>query len=160
MMSNVELNCQIRLAKRTDLAKIHQIEEVIFKGFDQFTFRRFKSLFKSPNARFFVCELGSELAGFGIGLKKKLANGKLMGRVYVIGISPNYQKKGIGQMMLKTVENWLILEGIEFINLETSAMRPHLRAFYEKNNYVFYKNLPDYYEDFDGIRLRKNKENF
>jgi GNAT superfamily N-acetyltransferase len=44
---------------------------------------------------------------------------KYSGEIYIMGIKPAYHRRGIGQMLITTIEDWSKKQGIEFIQVKT-----------------------------------------
>ena len=93
--------------------------------------------------------------GYGIALRNKLRNGRYKGRIYSIGVIPEYKNKGAGGLLLSTMEKHLITSGVSFIVLETLHGTDGAKLFFLKHGYTESKFLPDYYPYGDGVRMKK-----
>jgi GNAT superfamily N-acetyltransferase len=71
--------------------------------------------------RGWLCEVDKQVVGFAIGNRKN-------GEMWVIGVLPEYEGKGVGKELLIRVEDWLWSEGWNEIWL-TTDIDPSLRAY-------------------------------
>ena len=142
-------------ASTNHLDHICELEIRIFPPEDQFPRRNFRYLLSSPNAAFFLAGSPSRYVAYGIALKNILRNGKTKGRIYSIGVVPGLQGKGIGSLLLKRMEQWLIASGVEFITLETRKGPQGAKQFFERFGYKMVEILPKYYGHADGLRMKK-----
>ena len=71
--------------------------------------------------------------------------------LYLIGIAPKAQRKGLGTELLRFVENHLIERGERILIIETSGLGSfeRTRAFYRKNGYTEEARLRDWYREGD-----------
>lgn len=44
---------------------------------------------------------------------------KYSGEIYIMGVKPVYHRKGIGRILITTIEDWSKKQGIEFIQVKT-----------------------------------------
>jgi ribosomal protein S18 acetylase RimI-like enzyme len=69
--------------------------------------------------------------------------------IYVMGITPEYHRRGIGRLMLNYVEALLTLQSVEFLQVKTlSSNKPDegydkTRAFYLANGFRPIQEFPD-----------------
>jgi ribosomal protein S18 acetylase RimI-like enzyme len=84
-----------------------------------------------------------------------LTNKELKGRIYSIGLLPEWHSRGLGKVFLGELENWLLHKGVAFITLETRADSLGARGFFEKMGYHVVEILPRYYGQTDGYRMIK-----
>jgi ribosomal protein S18 acetylase RimI-like enzyme len=95
------------------------------------------------------------VVGYGIALKNRLRNGQYKGRIYSIGVLPEYKSKGAGSFLLDVMEEYLTKSGVSFIVLETLEGTDGAKLFFLKHGYTESKFLPDYYSHGDGVRMKK-----
>ncbi len=141
-------------AGREHLDDIVRLEKIIFPK-EPFTRGSYRYLLKSPNAAIFLCVLGGETIGQGTALANRLRNGKSKGRIYSIGVLEPFRRKGYAAMLLNAMEEYLEERTVAFITLETHRRHESSVSFYVKHGYVKTGDLPEYYIDGDGIRMRK-----
>jgi GNAT superfamily N-acetyltransferase len=78
-----------------------------------------------------------QILGF-VCLKK---HNEYSGEIYIMGVKPNYHRKGIGRILISAIEKWSKEQGIEFIQIKTlgpsSDDENYLktRAFYSAMGY-------------------------
>lgn len=145
----------IVLASKSDLQRLWELDNLIFRKADCFSKPRLRYLLLSPNTAFFICLRDEVYVGYGIALRNKLRNGKVKGRIYSLGIIPKWQNNGAGALLLKYLENWLVAAGSSFITLETRKGQTGAKGFFEKMGYSFSETLPNYYGFTDGLRMKK-----
>ena len=74
--------------------------------------------------------------GKDIGITTIVSHSPYAAEVYVMGVLPEYRRKGVGSVMLRTVEAMLSRSGVEFLQVKTlSPSRPDVgyeetRAFH------------------------------
>ena len=141
-------------ASRQDLSQIVRLEASIEKPC-LFSRSQLRYLLSSPNAFVFLCHADGSVVGYGIALKNKLRNGLYKGRIYFIGVIPEYQFLGIGTLLLKSMENDLIKTGVSFIVLETKSDKDGAESFFKKHGYIKSEILPDYYASGDAVKMKK-----
>ena len=85
-----------------------------------------------------------------------MRNGKYKGRIYSIGVLPEYRSTGAGKLLLAAMERYLIKSKVSFIVLETLKRKGGAEHFFAKHGYVESKFLPDYYPYGDAVRMKKS----
>ena len=113
------------------------------------------TLYLRPNASFFLLRDNGSSVGFGVALRNKLRNGKYKGRIYSIGVLPEYRSTGAGKILLAAMEKYLIKSKVYFIVLETLKGKGGAEYFFAKHGYAESKFLPDYYPYGDAVRMKK-----
>lgn len=82
----------------------------------------------------FIAEVEDRLVGF-ISL---MHHNPYAAEVYVMGVLPEYHHHGIGRALIKEAEEWLIEQGVEYLQVKTLAPThpdpgyAKTRGFYEK----------------------------
>ena len=110
----------------------------------------------SPTASFFLLCDGDVPVGFGIALRSRLSNGRYRGRIYSIGVLPEYRSQGAGNLLLYEMERYLIKSGVSFIVLETKKGKGGAELFFAKQGYTVSGFLPHYYPYGDAVKMRKD----
>jgi ribosomal protein S18 acetylase RimI-like enzyme len=110
---------------------------------------------KSKHQRVYLVKEHDAFIGAGSVWITPLKNGKTKGRIYTLGIIQAQRKKGYGGLLLATMIYDLIKEKVSYITLETHAKDIEYIELYKKHGFVKTEDLPEYYEDGDGIRMRK-----
>jgi ribosomal protein S18 acetylase RimI-like enzyme len=144
----------IKMSKNNS-GQIYDLEGRIFEVNECFSQSQLRYLKSSPSASFFLLRDNGSSVGFGVALRNKLRNGKYKGRIYSIGVLPEYRSTGAGKLLLDAMEEYLIKSHVSFIVLETLKGKGGAESFFAKNGYLESKFLPDYYPYGDAVRMRK-----
>lgn len=151
-MSSSEIT--IRRAKISDLEEIYQIEVECFPE-DAFTLSFIKSLIEDPDFIFLVATLNERIAGFVVGALENF-RGKTVGHIYSIDVKSEYRGRGIGSLLLKSIEETLREAGAKECYLEVRIDNLVARSLYFKFGYRVFRVLKNYYgAGKDGILLMK-----
>ena len=75
--------------------------------------------------------------------------------LFIIGLLPGTQNKGVGSAILKECETQARLFGAESVIINAHSMQPQLHKFYEKNGYKKIGELSDYYANGNAIFFSK-----
>ena len=76
--------------------------------------------------------------------------------LFIIGILPGTQNKGVGSTMLAECEAQAKLFGAESVIINAHSMQPQLHKFYEKNGYKRMGELVDYYANGNAVFFSKS----
>ena len=151
-MSDSEVG--IRRAEISDLEEIYRIEVECFPE-DAFTPSFIKTLVEDSNSIFLVATLNERIAGFVIGTLENF-RGKTVGHIYSIDVKSEYRGKGIGSLLLKSIEEALRKSGAKECYLEVRVDNLVARNLYFKFGYRVFSVLKNYYgAGKDGILLMK-----
>ncbi len=149
------LTASIISSSKIDINQIYELEKRIFAKNECSSRSQFRYFLSSPNAAFFMLYDNESVVGYGIALRNRLRNGQYKGRIYSIGVIPEYKNKGAGSFLLDAMEEYLINSGVSFIVLETLEGKDGAKLFFLKHGYTESKFLPDYYSYGDGVRMKK-----
>lgn len=88
----------------------------------------------APDCRTYVAECDDQIAGFAT---IKLHEGERMGEVYVIGVSPDHQGRGVGAALMERCLEIMKMEGMAIAMVETAADAGHApaRGLYERSGF-------------------------
>jgi ribosomal protein S18 acetylase RimI-like enzyme len=142
-------------ASKIDIDQIYELEKRIFAKNECSSRSQLRYFLSSPNAAFFMLYDNKSAVGYGIALRNKLRNGQYKGRIYSIGVLPEYRSTGAGSILLDAMEKYLIKTGVSYIVLETREGKDGTKLFFLKHGYTESKFLPDYYPYGDGVRMKK-----
>lgn len=137
------------------LGEILRVEESLFP-IEPFSRRAYRYLIDAANADVLVGLLDGKIIGHGVGVQKRLRSGKLQGRIYSIGILAEFRRKGYAGALLAALEKRLRDREVSFISLETHKDHAGSICFFAGHGYAKTKDIPGYYEDGDGIGMRKD----
>jgi len=140
----------IRKAELKDLNDIMYLENIIFTS-DKFSRRTYILLIKRNYV--YLIFYKNKLAGFGSILINKLSNNTKKGRIYSVGILSEFRNKGLASSLIRYMEKQMGY--IDYITLETHKNHKSVISLYEKLGYEKTEDLPNYYSDGDGIRMKK-----
>jgi ribosomal protein S18 acetylase RimI-like enzyme len=59
------------------------------------------------------------------------------GQIMALAVASNYQRQGIGRMLLRAAESMLIARGVSILIVTSGVQRTNAHAFYENNGYAF-----------------------
>jgi GNAT superfamily N-acetyltransferase len=91
----------------------------------------------------------ASLDGADVGIVTVVSHGQYAAEVYVMAVSPEYHRRGIGRRMLRRVEDTVSRAGVEFLQVKTlSASHPDAgykktRAFYLSYGFRPLEELPN-----------------
>ena len=142
----MELPIKIRYAIKADLPKLYQIEIQAFSHpYDE---KFFYNLWDKAPVIFILAESNEEVLGYIIGFK----GDSKKSHVISIAVSPKYQGKGIGKLLMTQLLKEITSKEVW---LEVAVGNLKARKFYESIGFIFYENLPKYYQNNeDAIRMR------
>ena len=73
-------------------------------------------------------------------------------RMYVV---PSFRNRGVGKMILQSLETWAKAEGFHRAKLETGIKQPEAIAAYEKSGYFRIPNFEPYVNVVESICMMK-----
>lgn len=133
---------EIRLATASDARDIallskNEIERGLGWGWTEHRVRR--SIFdRSTNA--VVARVEQVLAGFAI-----MRYGDDRAHLVLLGVNPEYRRRGIGTMLISWLENTLTVAGIRFVQVEVRQTNLVAQAFYASLGYERINTTFGYY---------------
>jgi ribosomal protein S18 acetylase RimI-like enzyme len=145
---------RIRKIKETDIGNIVRIVHKIMGPNDakmvlydlrETLLKKINSPFKFED--FYVIEIDRDIVGAG-GIWA-LKHDPSVARLDWFMIDPDYQRKGIGTILIRFLENFLKKKNIKLILAETSSGRAYRAAvnFWAKNGFKEIAKIPNYWED-------------
>ena len=157
------MNVKIRKAQISDLDIICEIEKLCFESFERFERNFFHFLISNPKSFFLVASIGdssNNVVGFII-LHRKTSS---IYEIYTINVHPNWQRKGIGEKLMRSAEELLleikpqpskILIELIVYDKNTAAIK-----LYNKMNYIEIDFIHNYYsKNRNGIKMIKELHN-
>ena len=105
-------------------------------------------LLEKEPVNFFVAEIGGAIAGF-VGIR--LHPEDRMGEVYIIAVSPKFQRRGVARALIAHSEDIVRASGLKMMMIETIGDEGHrpARKSYEGMNYVRWP-VARYFKPLDG----------
>jgi ribosomal-protein-alanine N-acetyltransferase len=140
----------IRQARLEDLDSIDAIETGVFHS-DRLSRRSLRAFIRSNSACLLVAAKRNEILGYSlIGFRK----GSHVARLY--SIASGVGQKGVGRGLLKTSEKIAMARKCLTLRLEVRADNFRAQDLYERNGYVCFETIEDYYEDGEtALRFEK-----
>jgi ribosomal protein S18 acetylase RimI-like enzyme len=135
--------CEIRRARRTDLAAAASLEQSCFND-HQITARQLQYLQSRPSAVFLVAEADGQVVGDGIALVRQHKRG-LTGRIYSLAVRDDWRGRRLGRRLLGALIDELAARGVRRTYLEVSRENEAAIALYEKLGFRTTGTLADYY---------------
>lgn len=132
----------MRSIKLADLPEICNIESLCFTQ-DRFNKRQFKYLITQAKAMHFAASAEGKVCAYCIVL---IRNPSLL-RVYAIAVAPSMARKGVGSLLLQTLEAQARKKGFLKIILEVRADNIQAQRFYRKHGYQTFATYNSYYQD-------------
>lgn len=143
----------IKRATINDLETLYEIERECFT-IEAFSKQHLAHLLNTSNAISLVALLNNSIVGFIIGLvyrQEKETNS----RVYTLDVASKYRRKGIGLRLLDEIERIFIEKGAKVCCLEARKDNMAALELYRRQGYREVKELRDYYNGANGVRLAK-----
>ncbi len=143
---------RVRRATKKDLPSIYRIEVEVFSG-DAWHPLALGFFLYLDKAVLLVYDDGF-VKGYAIGVVEKTGRGHVLN----IAVKPGYRRKGIGGMLLESLEEELGKLGARMFYLEVRQGNTGAIAFYEKKGYKNVGIIKKYYLDgCDAIVMSKVK---
>ena len=141
----------IERATWRDTRALTQLDRRSFKPIDAYAWYEFFALCVSPNVIALKALSGGQIVGFVAGDQRR-SDGHTI--IVTIAVDPDYQRRGIGERLLREVENRSALPRFQLM-VRVSNL-PALRL-YRKLNYDMVDTWRRYYEDGeDAYVMEKN----
>ncbi len=141
-------------ASSKDLERLYTIEKECFKE-EAFTKEQILQMLDDYNTVSLIARVNNEIAGFVIGMIYVERN-TLHGHILTIDVEPRFQRRGIGTLLMKEIEDIFRRKNTEFLHLEVREDNKAAISLYIKLGYVAIGKLNKYYGKVHGIYLRKS----
>jgi len=149
-----QLSITIRQTTVNDLEKLYEIEKECFTA-EAFTKELLTLLLRDSNSVSLIAQANGEIAGFIIGLIQHIRGIKI-GHIYTIDVAIKHRRKGVGEKLLKELEQVFAEKGVRVCYLEARLNNVAALELYKKQGYTEIEKLNDYYfEGAHGVRLQK-----
>lgn len=128
------MNIEFFEAGKSEVTKSVLLSLPDWFGIEEFTNAYIRNSGELPR---FVAFEEDRAVGF-LSLKK---HSEYAAEVYVMGVLPEFHRKGIGQALLKEAESWLADKGVEFLQVKTLSedreceFYKKTRLFYQANGF-------------------------
>jgi ribosomal protein S18 acetylase RimI-like enzyme len=100
--------------------------------------KRLESILSDKDyATLIACD-GEQIVGFiGTRVGSLYESDGHYGQIMALAVAANYQRRGIGRMLVQAAESMLIARGVAVLVVTSGNHRPDAHAFYEKSGYTF-----------------------
>ena len=137
------LQPSIRNALDTDLDALLALELRAFEG-DRLSRRSFRRLIKAGPHQMAVMTENEQIIGYSVLLFR---TGTSLARLYSIALDPIVRGRGLANVLLADAEVRAKAESCVFLRLEVREDNPAAIGLYQKQGYVPFDRVEDYYED-------------
>jgi ribosomal-protein-alanine N-acetyltransferase len=147
------LQLTIRRAQPADIPQIVAVERIAFNDpWDERTLR--ESLAFYPET-FFVAKDNGEIAGFVAGGVEDTGE-EIYGHIMNLAVAPEYRRRGIGQQLIRRLEQEYAILGASGVQLEVRIGNTGAQEFYRRLGYREVFQIACYYaNDEDALVMMK-----
>jgi ribosomal-protein-alanine N-acetyltransferase len=147
------LQLTIRRAQPADIPQIVAVERIAFNDpWDERTLR--ESLAFYPET-FFVAKDNGEIAGFVAGGVEDTGE-EVYGHIMNLAVAPEYRRRGIGQQLIRRLEQEYAILGASGVQLEVRIGNTGAQEFYRRLGYREVFQIACYYaNDEDALVMMK-----
>lgn len=146
----------IRLAEKTDIPELHQLEQLSFDA-ESFSRRQINYLVTGSSAYFFVLTENEKIAGFIVLLYRKNTTGL---RIYSLAVSSEYRGKNYGKQLIDKAVQLAVKSGKTFLYLEVNENNQRAIQLYQKKGFQLTGKRKKYYRDGSDALLMRLNANF
>ncbi|MDR4499050.1 MAG: peptidase C39 family protein [Candidatus Scalindua sp.] len=143
MTTTIDNSLHVRLSLPNDLEPLVLLEQAAFSA-DQFTKSLITSLLTKDRASVLVAEKSGHICGAAYMIWNRNTR---KGRLLNLAVHPEFQSRGIGQLLMAECETETVWRGHEYLTLEVREDNHKGRKFYEKLGYLQDKRVPRFYDD-------------
>lgn len=144
----------VRRAEVSDLARLYEIEVKCFRE-DAFPPSYIMKFIRSPQYMTLVAVLEDKVVGFVAAALEHFGD-YCVGHVYSIDVDPEYRRRGIGSLLLKSIEEDLRAAGAKACYLEAQKDNVAAINLYLKHGYKVVGTIRNYYGvGKDGLKLMR-----
>jgi ribosomal-protein-alanine N-acetyltransferase len=138
------IGCIVRKATFEDISDIYRIELMYFS--DPWDYMGMIEMMGVFLTSFYVAEVDGRIIGFSAGAIEETDEEKY-GHVCNIAVVPEFQRFGVGRLLLRKLERDFFLNGCCACSLEVRVNNTTAQGFYEKIGYEEVIVFSEYYED-------------
>jgi ribosomal-protein-alanine N-acetyltransferase len=133
-----------RLYAPQDFDALYAIEELCFQPQFRFSRKYMRQIVSQSNSVTWIAEEGGRMAGFAVAELARGAGGTI-GYIQTIEVAPYQRKQGIGQELLRLVEDSARAASAQSMWLHVHAQNAPAIRLYESNGYLREGGEDDYY---------------
>lgn len=152
MPNRAPAQIKVRSARTADLDALLAVENKVFVT-DRMSRRSARQFLLSPRAAVLVAELDGRMCGAAVVLFRHASD---IARLYSIAVDPVCAGHGIGQSLLRAVEETAISRDCQYLRLEVHESNARAICLYRKSGYRVFGRHTKYYQDnADALRFEK-----
>lgn len=148
---------QLREVHEDDLSRIYSIETEVYPVPWSFPF--FTVMYHLDTTIFIVATVDEEIVGYCVGEVETMGSRDkpvLSGHVMNVAVTEDYQKKGVGSLLMDEIEKRFIEGRAEVAYLEVRESNTGAQEMYKKRGYQYVRTSKGYYGDEDGYIMMKS----
>jgi ribosomal-protein-alanine N-acetyltransferase len=135
----------IRGFQRTDLAGLHQLDQVCFPAEIAYSKKELKYFLTHPRCSCWIAQQADhELAGFVI-LERARRSGRPTGHIVTLDVDPAERRRGLGTLLMHTAEEQMKQEGVTLMSLEVAENNTAAQSFYRGLGFITSGRIAKYY---------------
>jgi len=136
---------QLRSYRKQDLAGMHQLDQVCFPQEIAYSKAELQHFLNHPRCFCWIAEQPDrKLAGFVI-TERARRNGAWAGHIVTLDVDPSARGRGLGTLLMQTVENQMKQEGAGVMSLEVAENNATALQFYRGLGFVSRGRIAKYY---------------
>lgn len=152
MANTIVKSVHVRKAQLNDIGALFALENLCFDS-DRISRKQFNYLLHSKTVVGLVVERASEIVAYTMLLFRKNSS---IARCYSIAVAPFLQGKGLGQLLLHSMEHEARMRQASHIQLEVKRGNCKAICLYQEWGYEIVGEYRHYYQDGeDAFRMRK-----
>jgi ribosomal-protein-alanine N-acetyltransferase len=146
---------RLRSATRADIDSLFDLDQLCFPPQIAYSRGEFRSLLNSPRAVSTIAEDEQILAGFAVAQTVR-ARGSFVGHIVTIDVAPAFRRRGIGHLLMESLESTLRSAGAERLRLEVAVNNSPALRFYDGLGFVCIGQIRGYYHaELDALVMEK-----
>jgi GNAT superfamily N-acetyltransferase len=131
---------QVRRARKADLAQLTGLcGQLGYPSNIEDVARRLQGIESAAEHAVFVAEAGGTLGGFVSAFVMRTLESDAHVEVGALVVDETRRSHGVGELLMKQVENWARENGCALVRLRSNVIRGRAHRFYERIGYENYK---------------------
>ena len=124
---------------------MHQLDGVCFPPAIAYSRAELQYFLTHPNCSCWIAEQPeNKLGGFVI-VERTNRRGRLSGHIVTLDVDPGERRRGLGRLLLNTVEEQMKQEGAALMSLEVAENNEPARNFYRSLGFIASGRIAKYY---------------
>jgi [ribosomal protein S18]-alanine N-acetyltransferase len=136
---------RLRSFQQKDVTGLHKLDQVCFPRDIAYSQAELRYFLTHPRCSCWIAEQDeSKLAGFVI-VERASRNGHLTGHIVTLDVDPVERRRGLGTLLMQTVEEQMKEEGAGAMSLEVAENNSAAREFYQRLGFAAIGRISKYY---------------